>query len=83
MGKNELQIIKIAHLQNKREMQRFYFLGCQLGALPHALACRGFWGHLCDSQSAPEWATGWAGAHGESTWRRTPGLGVLLKAANL
>lgn len=44
MGKNELQIIKIAHLQNKREMQRFYFLGCQLGALPHALACRGFWG---------------------------------------
>lgn len=25
-------------------MQPFYFLGCQLCALPHALACRGFWG---------------------------------------
>lgn len=47
-------------------MQPFYFLGCQLCALPHALACRGFWG-TSDSQSAPGWAAGWAGAHAEST----------------
>lgn len=44
---------------------------------------QGFLGHLCDSQLAPGWAAGWAGAHGESTWRSTRGLGVLLKAANV
>lgn len=38
----ELQIIKIAHLQNKWEMQRFHFFRCQLCYLPHALLCHGF-----------------------------------------
>ena len=62
-------------------MQPFYFLGCQLCALPHALACRGFWGTSVILNQRPGGQR--AGRAPTGSGRRTRGLGVLLKAANV
>lgn len=62
-GGNELQIIKIAPLQTGNAA--LLFLGMSTLRPAPRPSLQGFLGHLCDSQSAPGWAAGWAGAHGE------------------